>query len=270
MSNILSVFLFSLVLVSCDNNYKTIEINQNVSKNVIKNKRLIKISENLHGLWVSDNYLKNIENSKSVFLSRNYDTKILGFYLDKKSMKSDSPFLEGFTDHEGGYISPIRFNYLKDKFVNNMAKLSKSTFFPAPFELNYNGENILEMYFPKTKTSDTYRKLNSDFQTEMRKLLISGIYKTKNDNSEIHFDKNGKVQNFKDFKYYELVTDFGLNIEYDALILFNNENGGNWSEGEIYKFEIISKNLQLQRVQSNWESMEHEISNEIVILECEN
>jgi hypothetical protein len=270
MSNILSVFLFSLVLVSCDNNYKTIEINQNVSKNVIKNKRLIKISENLHGLWVSDNFLKNIENSKSVFLSRNYDTKILGFYLDEKSMKSDSPFLEGFTDHEGGYISPIRFNYLKDKFVNNMAKLSKSAFFPDPFELNYNGENILEMYFPKTKTSDTYRKLNSDFQTEMRKLLISGIYKTKNDNSEIHFDKNGKVQNFKEFKYYELVTDFGLNIEYDALILFNNENGGNWSEGEIYKFEIISKNLQLQRVQTNWESMEHEISNEIVILECEN
>lgn len=267
MSKILTGLLLTLVLVSCDNNQTTTENNQVESKNDFDNKLLIELSENLHGLWISDSYLKNIENNKSIYLSRKYDTKIQGFYLDKKTLQTDSAFLEGFTDHEGGYSSPIRYDNLKDKFVNDLARLSEFASFPDPFELKYDGKNILEMYFPKTKTSETYRKLNSDFQTELRRLLISGNYKTVYDNSEIQFDNDGKVHNFQDFKYYELVADFGLNIEYDAIVFFKNEKGGNWSDGEIYKFEIISKSLHLQHVKTNWETTEHKISDEILVLE---
>jgi len=269
MNKILTGLFLTLILVSCDNRPTTTENLQDESKNYIDNNRIVELSQSLHGLWISDNYLNNIEKNKSIFLSRKYDTKIQGFYLDKTALQTDSAFLEGFTDHEGGYSSPIIYDNEKDKFVNDMARLSDYATFPDPFELNFDGKGKIEMYFPKTKKSDNYRKVNSDFQTEIRRLLIAGNYKAIYDNSEIQFDNNGEVHNFKDFKYYELVADFGLNIEYDAIVFFKTLKGGNWSDGEIYKFEFLSNSLQLQHVKTNWETMEHGISDEILVLELE-
>ena len=123
------------------------------------------------------------------------------------------------------------------------------------------------MYFPTTKISENYRRVNSNFQTEIRRLLIAGNYISIYDNSEIQFDNDGNVHNFKNFKYYELVADFGEGIDYDAIVFFETLNGGNWPDGEIYKFEIISNSLRLQHVKTNWETLEHEISNEILVLD---
>lgn len=269
MNKILTGLLLTLILVSCDNRPTTTENLQDEDKNSIDNKRIVELSQSLHGLWISDNYLNNIEKNNSVFLSRKYDTKILGFYLDKITLQMDSAFLEGFTDHEGGYSSPITYNNEKNKFVNDMARISDFATFPDSFELNFDGKGKIDMYFPKTKKTDTYRKVNSDFQTEIRRLLIAGNYKTIYDNSEIQFINNGEVHNFKDFKYYELVADFGLNIEYDAIVFFKTLKGGNWSDGEIYKFELLSNSLHLQHVKTNWETMEHEIGDERLVLELD-
>lgn len=267
MNKILSGLFLALILVSCDNRPTITESLQDENKNIIDNKRIVDLSQSLHGLWISDNYLNNIEKNKSIFLSRKYDTKIQGFYLDKTTLQTDSAFLEGFTDHEGGYTSPIKYDNEKDKFVNDIARLPEYATFPDPFELNFDDKGKIKMYFPKTNKSDNYRKVNSDFQTEIRGLLIAGSYNAISDNSEIQFDNNGEVHNFKDFKYYELVADFGLNIEYDAIVFFKTLKGGNWSDGEIYKFEIVSNKLYIQHVKTNWETMEHEIDDEILVLE---
>lgn len=269
MNKILTGLLLTIILVSCDNRPTTTENLQDESKNIIDIKPIVELSQSLHGLWISDNYLNNIEKNKSIFLSRKYDTEIQGFYLDKIALQTDSAFLEGFTDHEGGYSSPIIYDNEKGKFVNDMARLPDYATFPDPFELNFDGNGKIEMYLPKTKKTDTYRKVKSNFQTEIRRLLIAGNYKTINNNSEIQFVDNGQVHNFKDFKYYELVADFGLNIEYDAIVFFKTLKGGNWSDGEIYKFEFISNSLHLQHVKTNWETMEHEISDEILVLDLE-
>jgi hypothetical protein len=269
MSKILFGLFLTLVLMSCYNNQTMTENNQIENNNNFDTNRLVELSENLHGLWISDNYLKNIENNKSVFKSRKYDTKVQGFFLDKQKLQIGSAYLEGFTDYEGGYSSPITYEKNKDKFVNDLARLSVYPTFPDSFELNYDGKNILEMYFPKTKTSDRYRKLSSDFQTELRRLLISGNYKAVYDKSEIQFDNEGKVHNFYDFKYYELVASFGEGIEYDAIVFFKTMEGGNWSDGEIYKFEIMQNSLHLQHVQTYWETLEHVIGDEILVLDRE-
>ena len=135
MSKILTGLLLTLVLVSCENNQTTTSNNQVESKNDFHSKLLIKLSEHIHGLWISDGYLKNILNNKSIYLSRKYDTKIQGFNIDKKTLKTDSALLEGFTDHEGGYSSPIRYDNIKGKFVNDLARLSEFASFPDLFEL---------------------------------------------------------------------------------------------------------------------------------------
>ena len=269
MNKILTGLCLALIIVSCNKKPTTIENLQEATANNIDTKHIVELSQSLHGLWISDNYLNSIEKNKSIYLSRKYDTKIQGFYLDKNAMQTDSAFLEGLTGHEGGYSTPIRYDNEKGKFVNDISRLLPYATFTDPFELNFDGKGKIEMYFPKTNKSDNYRKINADFQTEIRRLLIAGTYKAIYDNTEIQFDNNGNVHNFKEFKYYELVADFGEGIEYDAIIFFESLAGGNWSDGEIYKFEIISNSLHLQHVKTNWETMEHEISNEIVVLELE-
>lgn len=267
MKKILTGFILITILVACENKQKmsvnSIEINTFNSDN----KQIVELSQSIHGLWISESYLKNIEKYKSIFLSRDYDTKIQGFYLDKATLLTDTAFLNGFTDHEAGYNSPIVYDNKKCTFVNDMSRLSDYASFPDPFELNFDEKGKIEMYFPKTKKSDNYRKVTPDFQTEIRRLLIAGNYKPIYENSEIQFDNNGEVHNFKDYKYFELVTDFGLNIAYDAIVFFKTLKGGNWSDGEIYKFKLLPNSLHLQRVKTNWETMEHETSDEIIVLE---
>ncbi|MFA7273870.1 MAG: hypothetical protein WC044_08375 [Crocinitomicaceae bacterium] len=261
MHKVTTVFFLTLILASCcDSNQKETEAIADP---------LVALSEKLGGLWISDSYLKNIETTKSIYKSRKYATKIQGFNLDKKTLLTGTSNLEGFTEHEGGYSSPIHYDSTHHKFVNDLTRLSDYPFFPEPFDLNFDGKKILTLYFPKTKTADRYRKLDFGFQTELRKLLIAGKYKSSNKNSAIQFDQDGTVHNFKGFHYFELIADFGLAIEYDALVFYTTAKGGNWSDGEIYKFEIIANRLQLQPIKANWETMEHEISDEILVLEEE-
>ena len=267
MHNLLCAILSLSILASCNSNQNSSEIKQVESKqndDSIKNTELVEI---LQGLWLSDSYLQNIEKNKSIFLSKDYNTKLLGFKLDKNTLLTDSPLLEGFTTHEGGYTRPIKYDVQKNEFENDLTRITTYDYFPDPFELILDGNCKLAMYFPKTQHSDIYRKVNADLQTAIRQLLIAGTYYAPDGQSEVKFDENGEVHNFKNFKYYELVADFVEGIEFDAIVFYYTLAGGNWVDGEVYKFEIISNSLHLQHVQTNWETMEHEVSNEILILE---
>lgn len=263
MTKITTSLLLTLALLSCENKSITSKNPQAENKKITANENIAQ----LHGLWISESYLKDIETSKSIYSSRNYRTKVQGFTLDAKNLRTDSAFLEGFTPHEIGYSSPLKYDSVKGKFVNDLTRLSEFPTFPDPFELDYDGNKHLKMYFPKTKSFHEYRKVDTDLQGELRKILIAGKYKSTTKPAEIKFDNDGKVHNFKDFKYYELINDFGEGIEYDAIIFFKTLDGGNWVDGEIYHFKVVPKGLQLQLLKPNWETMGHVISKEILALE---
>jgi hypothetical protein len=267
-------FILSFFLISCTSQEEKVEDNLRENINVeaeikLENKNLVDLANNLNGYWYSANYIKNIEKYKSIYLSRKYDTKIQGFHLNKKYLRSGSGDLKGFTGHEGGYDSPISYDKQKNKFVNDISRLSKYDFFKDPFELNYDGQNMIEMYFPKAKSSDKYKRVPVDIQSELRKILIAGKYKAIYDNSKVKFDSDGKVHNFKGFKYYELVNDFVEGIDYDAILFFKSRDGGNWSVAEIYKFEIISTTLRLQEVKTDWDNFNHIVGDEILVFQLD-
>lgn len=263
MTKIISTLLLALALFSCNSKSNSSKDHQTESQQAIANESIAQ----LQGLWISESYLKDIETSKSIYSSREYRSKVQGFTLDAKNLRTDSAVLEGFTPHEIGYSSPIKYDSLKGKFVNDLARLSEFPTFFDPFELDYTGNKHLKMYFPKTRSFDEYRKMDTDLQAELRKILIVGKYTTTTKPVEIQFDTDGKVHNFKDFKYYELITDFGEGIEYDAIIFFKTLDGGNWVDGEIYHFKVVPGGLQLQLLKPNWETMEHVISKEILALQ---
>ncbi|MDJ1471427.1 hypothetical protein QNI19_27440 [Cytophagaceae bacterium DM2B3-1] len=270
MNKLIASLFLTLFLFSCSEKNTNTDNVQADSIQTTNNSTInagATLADKLDGLWISESYLKNIETRQSIYKSREYDSKVLGFSLDKKTMLSDTAMLEGFTTHEGGYSSLIKYDTSKGKFVNNLEKVSEYAAFPEPFELNYDGGTILEMFFPKTNKTDRYRKVDTNLDTELRRILIAGDYKIGNDGSVIHFDSDGKVQNFQDFKSYELVYDFGEGIEYDAIIFFKDVKAGNWVDGVTYTFKKTPNSLRLQYVNTNWDTMEHKISDEVLVLE---
>lgn len=260
----------ALTAMSCSNNATSDNHTAQQPNSSSASNMKYQLSEELNGLWISEDYLKKIGVTLSVYQSKDYETDIQGFYLDEKNLQSDSAMLDGFTPHEGGYSSPLVYDSTQHKFVNNLSKTEEYTVFPDPFELNYDSAGILNMYFPKSKKTDKYRKLSSDLQTELRKILIADKYKSGVDGSAIQFDKDGTVHNFEDYRYYELIYDFQEGIEYDAILFFKSlQPGGNWVDGDLYAFKRTPKNLELQSIKPNWETMEHSISKKVIMLELQ-
>lgn len=220
------------------------------------------LAEKLHGLWISEDYLAHVESNRSVYDYQFSFSELLGFQLDKANLLTKGAVLSGFTVHEGGIEVPMTYDQQKSKFVSDATK-DNHTFRDA-FELNYMDRTHAELSFPESKSSKLYRKVD-DFDTELRKILTAGQYKT-SDNSFISFGDDGTVRNFNDYKYHEVIYDFGLGIEYDAVVFFKTSNGGNWSDGEIYRYEIASNELRLKQVKTDWETMDHIISDETIVL----
>lgn len=252
---VLIIFVFTIGCNSQNNSTNsTTKSNNNFDKEQLKKQVAL-----LDGEWLSDNYLRNIEKTKSIYLNKEPNTKLFGFTLNKENLLSDSANLFGFVVHEGGYESPIIFDYKKNKFVYDSKRSKENSGIPScPFELTVINDSIIEMFFPETKTTDTYRKV-TDIQTGLRKILYTGNYNSIDKKKKISFDKNGTVKGFDNKVYYELAYDFTEGIEQDAIILYKTKEGGNWSTGDVYKFEFNSNTLKLYHVKTDWNNLEHKI-----------
>lgn len=62
-----------------------------------------------------------------------------------------------------------------------------------------------------------------------------------------------------------MILDLALNLTRSHF--FKTMKGGNWDVAEIYKFEVKSNQLLLQRVKTDWENFEHQFDNEVIVLE---
>ncbi|MEI6124798.1 MAG: hypothetical protein WCQ95_14355 [Bacteroidota bacterium] len=206
---VLIIFVFTIGCNSQNNSTNsTTKSNNNFDKEQLKKQVAL-----LDGEWLSDNYLRNIEKTKSIYLNKEPNTKLFGFTLNKENLLSDSANLFGFVVHEGGYESPIIFDYKKNKFVYDSKRSKENSGIPScPFELTVINDSIIEMFFPETKTTDTYRKV-TDIQTGLRKILYTGNYNSIDKKKKISFDKNGTVKGFDNKVYYELAYDFTEGIE---------------------------------------------------------
>lgn len=260
MNRLIIVLLILVFTTGCNSQNNEINSKTNSTDNNNFDKtQLIKQAALLDGEWLHDNYLRNIEKTKSIYLNRNLDSLLFGFTLNKENLLSDTAFLFGYTVHEGGYGNPIIFDFQKNKFVSDSKRLKDNSGIPSvPFELTVINDSIVDMFYPEFKITDTYRKV-TDIQTGLRKILFAGNYISIDKKRKFSFDKNGNLKGFDNYVYYDLAYDFGEGIEYDALIFFKTKAGGNWSMGDVYKFEFVSDTIKLYYVKTDWENMEHKI-----------
>lgn len=239
------LFLLTLT-VGCTNSHDTKSVRAEDVKAILADK--------LNGYWLSESYLVDIENSRSIFESRNYKTEFWGFRLDKEDLLSESPAVHGFSEHEGGYSFSLKFDSLKKTFI----KTGEFSYIKGPVELKLFDSTNLELDFGDRK--DLYRKV-LDGQTELRKLLFEGKFKNIiEDNQIIEFTKEGQIKGLSENKYFELVYDFGEGINYDVSIFYpNQDSSGIWTRGNLFHFKIKSDTIKLYKITPDWNEMNHKI-----------
>jgi hypothetical protein len=223
------------------------------NKNTLDNE-----SERLNGYWLSDNYLNTIEKTKSIYKSKEYNTKFWGFTLDKQNLLSDSAVLNGFTEHEGGYSCYLIYNTAKNAFVHNLSMAREYEYLKdIPFELHLIDSNKLELGMGEQK--EIYRKV-ADEQTALRHILFTGKYQDLKNKKTIEFADGGQIIGIENRHYFDLVFDFGEGIEYDAAIFYvNSDSSGLWTNGDMYHYKINGDTLKLYELHTDWEEMNHKI-----------
>lgn len=234
------VLLLVILTIGCTKNRDT--------KSTVDNNAKVKLADQLDGYWLSESYLVDIEKSRSIFESGAYETKFWGFKLEKENLLSESPMINGFTEHEGGYGGSLKFDSLESIF----------SFINEPTELKLIDSNHLELDFGDKK--DLYRKV-SDEQTELRRLLFEGKFRNViRDNHVIEFTKEGLIKGLNQEKYFDLVYDFGEGINYDVSIFYpSRDSSGIWTRGNLYHFKIKSDTIKLYRITPDWDEMNHKI-----------
>ena len=268
----IGIFLAFSLLISCgekkikDQSKKTKTDSNKSSEKICT--ELFFDAKSIKGEYIVKQYIENIEKTKSIYNSRKFDNhSLFGFILDFTNLITKNPVLYGFKVHEGGYDKPLIYDTLKKKFKYDLSKSNENK--QDYFEITKR-QNSLEFYFPFKKKNEYYRKVNIDIQTELRKVIIEGNYCDTLKSKNIIFNKNGEVENFKDYVYYELIYDFTEGIQFDAIIFFKTKKGGNWSNGDLYKYEINKNTIKLNYVQTNWETLEHIIETDTILLENKN
>lgn len=238
------VGLLTSFIISCSSP-KTDTVSSSTTESVATSNNIpANYSDSISGTWVSDQYLEKVKKTKSVYANKIYTTKVLFFNLNQKELLEGSAKLYGFSQHEGGIDTVIKFDKDKKEFVKNGEQKGDNVTFKEDFELKLNAQNKLEMYFPIEKKTDVYQKLKTDLQTELRNILFAGNYSEKGSNSKVSFSADGKV-NFKDYTDYEVVYDFATGPNFDGIILHK----GNIRD--FYQYKISGENLELQLMQGN-------------------
>lgn len=239
------VLLFLLIFsVGCVKNRDT--EGSNKSKDDLKKN----LAEQMDGYWLSDSYLADVDSSRSIYDSRKYRTKFWGFQLWKDNLLSDSATINGFTEHEGGYWSSLKFDSTKGIFINDGSE--------EPFEVRLIDSTHLQLDFGNKK--DRYRKISNE-QTELRKLLFEGKFKDlMHDNNTIQFSRDGRIAGLDNQEYFELVFDFGEGIFYDVSIFYPSvDSAGLWTNGDLFHFKIKGDTIKLYKITPDWDGMDHKI-----------
>lgn len=236
--------LLTASIISCSSPQTTTTSSSAAESVATSNSTIANYANSISGTWVSDQYLEKVKKTKSVYANKNYTTKVLFFNLNQKELLEGSANLYGFSQHEGGLDTVIKFDQNKKEFVKKGEQKGDNITFKEDFELKLNAQNKLEMYFPTEKKTDVYQRLKTDLQTELRNVLFAGNYSEKGSNSKVSFSADGKI-NFKDYTNYEVVYDFTTGPNVDGIILHK----GNIRD--FYQYKIVDKNLELQLMQGN-------------------
>jgi hypothetical protein len=237
----LFIGIVSILFFACQSesvNKNTTTKNSSSKEITFDKEKLDLLSSKLDGYWLSDPFLLNIEKTKSIYDSREYSTTLFGFILKKDELIQNKGFLQGFSAHEGGVETSLKYNSDKNIFESDR----KATAFEKPFTLRLVDDTIVELSFDNKE--ERYRKV-FDEATELRKILLEGEYTDLLSNKEITFARDGYVTGISENNFYELYYDFGEGLWMDVVFFLNTDEE---KEREAYHYKIKGDTLRLYPV----------------------
>jgi len=245
MKRLIIPTLSLLLLASCGGN----NVEQNRSQAAAK----------LHGRWISDDYLQRVEKTKSPYAAREYQTRLFGLLLDSANLrKPDSAYMYGFTEHEGGYDSPLRFDVQEKCFVNDTTRLPQYASFSEPFTLRLDAQNRLQMCgFSRLPKADVYRKVDN-IDEWLRSHLFSGAYSSIESSKEVAFSDNGQLTGIDTLRHYDVICDFFVGFDFDAICLRPNRNS-RYIDWQFMHYTINADTLRLYKIYGDMEEYQFEL-----------
>ena len=239
-------FLCFAMLFACNDNQqqKKIQVSTESRSPLTK---LTTQAEFLPGFWISDAYLKKIEQSKSIFVNRFPPSAFYGFIIGRPNRDIDSFLLKPFPTSADDFESFLEFDRRKNVFKGLTTINQKK----EQFELYPLTEEHIKMYLSDLKKTDDYRKV-IDENTELRRILFEGTYFTKDKQMSYTFDRNGKVKGIGDYVFYEVIYDFSAGVNFDAILLYRTTGGGVKSDADLFKYTFKKGVLTLTYVEADW------------------
>lgn len=206
--------------------------------------------------FLNQDFLNAVDSLKSTYALHTSDVFLLGFELEK-----NSPFqrtLRGYGKHEGGIEMDFQYNSIEGCWQTDPSSTDH-------YQLFQQSSN--ELLFVETQGNDSIhfkRYLSVDFA--LRSVLLSGVY-LNSFGDTILFQNDGSVFGFgENTQYYDIIYDFGLGIEFDALCIFTSKKGGNWPDADLYHYQIKERQVILYKIESDWEELEHHITEKSITL----
>jgi hypothetical protein len=260
MRQLFFVMLTYCMITSCNTDISKKDSQDSITTDVSEKNSKIE-EKDFYGTWIDADYLKAIQDKKSVFNNQEYPAEYIALNVGKENPNDRNPKIIGFNSHEGTFNKEIVFDTNNQVFksINNDDEIE-----PRNFNLSINQTNQLDFNLIKPKKTIKFKKAKNNIETELRKAIIAGKYVT-GDNVSFEFEDTGKL-NFKDYKYYEVTFDFVEMPEYDTIICYKTTGGSNLSNADIYKYSFSNGKLILEFVKSNWEEYDHKLTGEKIFL----
>jgi hypothetical protein len=213
----ITISLFGLTLFSCqDKGHKS---NEKISTPYRKI---------LHGVWIPDNYIKEIKKTMSPIAASIVLKGYSELTIDTTKIEGDSLFVSGgWNNHEGGgFYMWFKPGQINTSFpTNNPDYDNRSNFYELGYKINQKDTSLILYHYDKnkkildksyfSKVSEVSATLSDGLQCFVNSVLIKGKYKLLSNGQTVEFTNAGQVIGLDNFKKYFIQTDFVVMADND-------------------------------------------------------
>lgn len=227
----------------------------------------------LSGNWIKNTYLRNLKLTKSPFKSYEFTKGITAFKIDTANNMGDTIFANvSLNNHEGNDIKII---LKKDKY-NFFPIIADGISIYEKYKLTYKITSIdtillISIFSKNDKLLEVneYKKVgqfeeNTELENIINSIAKNEIFYGKYNlfdsignisNALVHFEKNGKITGFQNFKTFNIMTDYSVQQDsFNYISFFTSENPNSENKSFNLCFETSPEgNIIFFKLKSNYD-----------------
>lgn len=259
----ISLFLFSSCqekkLAESNPESKDLEERQNSNKTELEN-----LSENLKGVWLPEDYVQKLKQTKSAFLASSAIPDIAELQIDTKNIRNDSLYITSSLNNHEGYGFKIWItnengqkvlktdvrDWEKEKSVSEFKYQIGPDTTITILKKDKKGKTLSTINFKRIRDSKYINEAGGQgFDFLARKNILNGEYHLSgakgNAIGNVKFNpETEKIIGFK-YKFYDLQTDFGTGPEYKGDVVYFLHTPDEYSNSESFAIKVKNDTLQL-------------------------